>query len=226
MLDQHRIFYSSWYIAPSYFLKITGSAHSAIRATVIHSAINAQLRWATLPDNTNRFAWSLAIEDVMYFLKWLERKTIKHQKKYKTEFRYDSNYQILELTKTSGGGKSCRHFTPTLFLAHEKSETHLPEVTNQVSNKTGCTNRQRPTEAFDEKSRAKRRLHPPSQAKTPEWVHHCLGKGNLNTSLWFLGTGIRVLEHFQSHCDKQRILDHYPLGSHHPSFLHPPAFCF
>lgn len=98
----------------------------------------------------------------MYFLKWLEWKTIKHQKKYKTEFRYDSNYQILELTKTSGGGKSCRRFTPTLFLAHEKSETHLPEVTNQVSNKTGCTNRQRHTEAFDEKSRAKRRLHPPS----------------------------------------------------------------
>lgn len=38
----------------------------------------------------------------------------------------------------------------------------MSEVTNQVSNKTGWTNRQRPTEAFGEKSREKRRLHPSS----------------------------------------------------------------
>lgn len=136
---------TEYFIAPSYLLKIIGSTHRAIRAPPWVTLFVLQTcphRWANLPDNANRLAWSLAIQDVMYFLKWLQRKTVKHQKTYKTEFRYDSDYQILELTRTPGGRKGWRHFTLTLYPAHEKSEPHLPEVTNQVSNKTGWTHRQ------------------------------------------------------------------------------------
>ena len=158
---------------------------------------------------------------------------MKHQKKCKTEFRYDSNYRILELTKTSGGGESWRHFTLILYLAHEKSETHLPEVTNQVSNKTGWTNWQRPTEAFGKKSREMSRLHPSSlSGKSPSRSPLLPLEGTSEHVPVIPGDpnqGVRALPkslHMVSELQEQHVPDDYPLGSHRLSFLHPPAFCF
>lgn len=101
-----------------------------------------QPKWANLPHNTNRFARSLGIQNVIFFLKCLQWKTIKHQKKYKTEFRADSSHRVLELRKTWGGGESRRHFTHILYLAQEKPEAHLPESQiRSVTEQDGQTSR-------------------------------------------------------------------------------------
>lgn len=95
--------------------------------------------------------------------------------------------------KKEGGSRSC-YLPLILYWAHEKSETHLPEVTTQVRNKTGWTNHRHLLRLLWEvQSKPDTPSRPSSQAKAPEWDSHRLGKANANISLRFLVTWIVVL---------------------------------